>query len=161
MQSAFHLPDISPYEFEAVPEAAVAGQDAYQTIRVACEELFGELPVLTSIDDVLRIKDENQKDIIRLREVLGGVEESLRECHLSGISKAKHDVELAVRDLNANAKYDKVATWATYLSLPVGIVETLLTLLPVCGITCSALGTAATLASKQTVRQNSWIQIVR
>jgi len=135
----------------------------YATIRVECKNIIGTLPKLNSLQEVLELKSNNHKSIVRLRQVLSEFEDTLR--HSGGdnaIKNIKHDVELAVKDVNRkSSSLSKIGAWTTILSVPISIAEALLGSLPVVGIPIGLLGTTALIATKHIEHKNSWVHVVR
>lgn len=135
----------------------------YANIRIECKRAIGELPHLTSLQDVIALKEKRGSDITRLRRVLGEFEETVRsDGKEKAMRKIQHDIELATKDLNRNIPHlTKVGNWATILSVPITVAETLLHSLPVAGFPAGVIGTASLIGSKIMEKNSGWVQIVR
>jgi len=135
--------------------------DAYQIVRISFENAIGCLPRLRSIEDVLRLKEKRSRDIKRLRSILNEIESSLREGKKTAIKSAENSIKKAANDLAWGNKIEKVSKWITCLSLPIGIIELLLSIPPATGLATSFVGSALTLQAENIERQNGWLQVIR
>lgn len=135
--------------------------DSYSILRISLQKKIGSLPALSSIDDVFKIKEKKRKQIERLKEVLSEIEFNLREERHTGYKTAVNHINAAVRDLNRAERLEKVNNWTTYLSLPVGAIEAILSLPPIAGLTLGSVGAIATLKTQRAKEKNDWINIVR
>lgn len=135
----------------------------YTNIRIECKKAIGELPHITSLQDVITLKEKRGDDITRLRCVLGEFEETIRSAGKEqAIRKIQHDIQLATKDLNRNIPYlTKVGSWTTILSVPITVAEGLLHSLPVVGFPTSVIGAASLIGSKIMEKNSRWVQIVR
>ena len=135
----------------------------YTNIRIECKKVIGELPHLTSLQDVITLKEKRGSDITRLRRVLGEFEETIRSAGKEqAMRKIQHDIELATRDLNRNIpRLTKVGNWTTMLSVPITVAEGLLHSLPVAGLPTGVIGAASLIGSKIMEKNSRWVQIVR
>lgn len=135
--------------------------DAYGILRSCYEEAIGELPKLRSLKEVLQLKERRANDISRLRSVLSEIEHCLEHGETTTAKLAMRSIRKAARDLTRGTTASKVSRWATYLSLPIGIIEACLALPPVAGITFASVGAASTLTSDVVKSKNKWLQVVR
>ena len=137
--------------------------EAYQILKCECQNIIGTLPIFSSMSDVFRIKEKRRQDVYRLREVLSNLENVLRtDGRERTIIQASEDVKKASIELSRGCNINKVGTWTTILSLPVGIVENLTNLGEYkIGIGLSAAGVITLLSNYLIDRNNRWCEIVR
>lgn len=133
----------------------------YQIVRVTYEKLISALPKLSSIEDVLRMKDKRRKEIRRLRQVIFHLESEIKGNKHKRITKVAKDIAKASRELSRGLTLSKVSKWTTYLSLPIGVVESLLGIPPVLGLSVGLLGVSSTYNCNEIEKNNSWIQVIR
>lgn len=134
---------------------------SYQILRVSMEQAIGSLPALDSIDDVLRLKEKRQRDIVRLRSVLNEIEDALRHGRKEVLKEAERAVRQASEDLSKGTRLMRVSKWTTYLALSIGVLETYLQSPPIASFINGVVGAVATLGSEITQRRATWVQIVR
>lgn len=160
LQNQFPLDTLSAdFHEDADPTNTV--RESYRILRLSLNEAIGELPKLKTIEDVLRLKDERERDIVRLREVVGEVETALRAGKENALTVAAREIRMAANDLNRGTSSVMISKWSTYLCLPIAAVEMYMGLPPVASITTAAVGTACTMSDDQNAAKNGWIQIVR
>lgn len=113
--------------------------EACGILRVSLGDAIGYIPKLDSVEQVLRMKDSKSKEIAGLNEAISELVQSLKDGHISGAQKAKQLITLASKDLARSQNIAKTETWATFLALPVTIVEILTGIPPVTGIGLASL----------------------
>ena len=132
---------------------------AFHILSLQLRNLVGPLPKLQTFDDVFRLKERRGKEIGALRDVVGEVEECLREGREKAAARAIQAVDKASRDLRYGLKLGGVSRWCTYLSLPVGIVEAFCGLPPVTGLTTAIIGVGSTAFSERLIARNNWLHL--
>lgn len=135
--------------------------DAYKILKCECANIIGTLPHICSIEEAILLKEKRKNDIKNLREVIGNLENVLRnEGKEKAIIKATSDVRKASAALSKREKVNKIGMWTTLLSVPMGIAEMLLGG-GIGGLGLSVIGTSTCLIDEKIKRNNSWCEIVR
>ncbi len=138
-----------------------AYMDAYKILKCECANIIGTLPHICSIEEAILLKEKRKNDIKNLREVVGNLENVLRnEGKEKAIIKATSDVKKASAALSKREKVNKIGMWTTLLSVPMGIAEMLLGG-GIGGLGLSVIGTSTCLIDEKIKRNNSWCEIVR
>jgi hypothetical protein len=135
--------------------------NAFQIIVLQMENLIGTFPKVDTIYDVLSIKEKKRNELKNLREILQEVEQAFKLNKKYAFWKSKKLIEKASKDLRHGLSYSKVSKWTTYLSVPVGSIETALAIPPIAGFTIGLLGSGSTFLSNKIVKNNNWINICR
>lgn len=161
MQSDFCLENLESDYGTFVGNEVTNLLEGYQILRISLEESIGTLPHLKTIDDVLRLKEKKSRDIKRLRCVLSEITNDLRSGRGHALKRAQYEIKQATKELNFGTKVSKISKWATYLSLPIGVIESIYSLPPIMGLTTGAVGAATTLSPDLIKKKNNWIQVVR
>lgn len=162
LQDEFELNSIIKNKFELRKhQKADESRKAYQILRLSFKEKIQNLPKLSSIQEVILLKETKEKEIIRLREVLAEVEKSYREGREQAIAKSEHNIELALKDLNSGQNLEKVAKWATYLSVPIGITESLLGIPSILGVLTGVTGSMTTYNAINKQSRSGWLGVIR
>jgi hypothetical protein len=135
--------------------------EGYQILRMSYEKIIGMLPALDNIDDVLKLKDKKHKEIKNLQEVLYVLELDVRNGRVKAIRSSDKLISGAVKDLNRNQKIQNVSKWITYLSVPIGIIETILQFPPIIGVSAGITSYGTTLFSSKIEKKNNWLSVIR
>jgi hypothetical protein len=106
------------------------------------------------LQDVIRLRQDRWQDIRRLRDVLGGIEDALREGNQRALDKAAHDVRLASVDLAKGTTVATISRWITYLATPLAIIEQIVGSTPI-GLGVTLAGTATTMIAESAIRRNT------
>lgn len=136
---------------------------AYAILKVECKKAIGTMPVFKAITDVVCFKEKQRRDILRLRQQLDGLEYVLRtQTREAAIKSATEDIKKAVAELNKYASLkNKIGTWTTYLAVPIGTAEILLSIPPIVGITMSIVGLSSEISDRIIRRRSNWVHVVR
>ncbi|MCE5319461.1 MAG: hypothetical protein LLG04_19105 [Parachlamydia sp.] len=161
LQKAFQFGFIDSCGVVEGLNAAQGTVGSYGILRACYEEAIGSLPRVSSLAEVLRLKEKRSKDIRKMRCVLSEIEQALRQGEAAAVVTAMKYLRKAARDLSRGTTTGKVSRWATYLSLPVGIIEAYNGLPPVAGISIASAGVGSTLISDIAQSKNKWIQVIR
>ncbi|MES2110184.1 MAG: hypothetical protein V4577_15610 [Bacteroidota bacterium] len=121
--------------------------EGYKILKLSYQKLIDTLPALNTIDDVLKLKEKKHKEIKELQQILSEIEIDLRNGRIAAIKNADSRIKKSINDLNRNQKIQKVNRWLTYISIPIGIIETILHLPPIMGFSVGAAGVGTTLRS--------------
>ena len=158
MQDKYDFSQIHKYQ----KYLSTSSLEAYTILKVNCENIIGTLPVLHNINDVIYLKNHNQKDIKRLREVLSEFEFIIRNYgYEKSINKIVKDIQQASKELSKNSYSKKVSKFVQYLSVPISAAEILLSVPPIIGLSIQAVGLLSELSTESKKRKNNWLTIVR
>lgn len=133
----------------------------YKNIRVNINDKICQLPEMINFEELLRVKEKHKKDIKRLREVLSELECDCCNKNTTISKRIINDLDKAVKELNWAEKLSSFSNMATYLSVPIGVAETILDIFPALGISVGVLGVSTTVATKYFVNKNNWVNAVR
>ena len=145
-----------PFSNKSLREQVVRGNDLMQLVKV----YFHEVPLrprLRCLEDFLRIRET--PSVKRWREVMHEFHREMRSGNQDGILKLKKEFSLASSDLGRAAKLEQSSGWATVLSVPVAVVEALVGLPPIAGITVAVLGSAFSVSASRRRLMNSWVAL--
>lgn len=145
-----------------IPSSAVLERSrAFAVLKMALSEVVGQFPKIDSINDVFELKESKSHELAGLRNALDLVGEAMRSGRNDALKIAVSNVKDASNSLNRGLRLSTVANWATYLSVPTLVVESLTGWPPVLGATLSIVGTGATHRSSSLVKNNNWITLAR
>ena len=134
----------------------------YRTLKVELKNLIGALPHADSLEEIFYLKDKHEKDIIRLRTVIDELEHVLREHGKEKmLIEASNNIKKASKELAKTDKLDGISKWATYLSVPTAIAETVLSLPPILGVGLGVAGTYTTKRKSNIEKKNNWLSVIR
>jgi len=135
----------------------------YATIKAECKDIIGKLPEVTTLHELIDLKESKRNAIYRLRSVLNEFEDTLRNSGKeSAIKKIKHDTELAVKDLNQGvARLETVSEWTLILAISCNIAEIIISGFPSLSLPIDIIGATALIKSKYMKKKNSWVNIIR
>lgn len=135
---------------------------AYQILRIKCEDVISELPILDSLNDLIFLKNHNARDIHRLKEILSEFEERIRtDGHGRAIRLLTEDIQNAAKELAKKHPSKKISKFTQFLAVPVAIAEALTSSPPIASLTIEGVGILSDLASETNKRKNNWINVVR
>lgn len=134
---------------------------SYRILKAEYTKSIGSLPHLNNIFDVLRLKESKYKEIQRLNEIIDNIEICLRNGETLALKKSCEEIAKATKELNQGTTYSKISKWISYLSVPVGVLETYLGIPPITGISLGAIGAPTTYTSSKKHENSSWLQIIR
>ncbi len=118
-------------------------------------------PAFTSLTEVLSFRKKKWRDIVALQNEISNIEELLRTGGTeAAINQAVKDVKLANEALIRGNTTKKTAQIATYLSVPISLLE-FLTFGTSFSMTISVVGTMAQLKSDLENRQSNWLFVAR
>lgn len=126
--------------------------EAYVLCKVAMFNSDCYVPVVNSIDDLLRLR--RNEYISRFRELIRTWSSHLSRGDVSVLSEIRADIEKANNELRKLERVKKVDRWLYYTQLPVSMIPVL-----------SSIVTFAAFASRawieKTEKNHSWVNIVR
>lgn len=158
LNSEYNIDKIGLHQ-EEKPKEDIA---VYRTLKAELSEIIGALPHADSLTEIFYMKEKYRNEIKRLRSVIDELEYILREFgRKKMIESAISDIKKASKELEKIDKLDKVSKWTTYLSIPITVAETVLSIPPVTGITLGVLGVYATTKTNNIKKRNNWISVVR
>ena len=140
---------------------AINVNDAYGMIKTQISYILEQQPAFESISEIINFKKKKKKAIHDLREEISSLEELFREgaCE-DALQKAINDVRLANTALLKNSPVKRIAQIATYISVPISVLE-----LVVFGTSFSTLiGVAGTIAQFETdknSKQRDWLFVAK
>lgn len=133
--------------------------ECYKILKVVVNEQYSKTPSFSSIDDMLKFKENNYWGIISLRNEISNLESVLRKYDSQqAIRKAEADVLKAQVALLRNSNLNRASKIATYLSIPVGIMDSMQG--SFLGLSLSVVGTITTALSDINTFRNNWINIL-
>lgn len=136
--------------------------NAYALVRLSCEQVIGELPVLNTFNELSKLKKNNKSDIKRLREVLSEFEIRLQtNSSKIVVNEILNDVNLAARDLNRNNVITKVSKWVKIFAIPISVLEVLQELSPIYGLGIELIMMLSEIPVVSNNNKNNWIHVVR
>jgi hypothetical protein len=132
-------------------------------IKIECKNIIGTLPKLNTLHDVIKLKENKHRDIVRLRQVLGDFEMLLRITNnKDALSRIMRGIQTAKNDLNkGSGAFAEIGKWITILSVPIAIAETLLFNAPLIGLPLGVLGAMSVAGTSLLERKNGWINVIR
>lgn len=130
--------------------------NSFHLFRVVMNELGPCMPIIKSIEDALRLRED--KRIHRFRNRLAELIKGIKEGDVMNIK----DMRLAVLDANKSLKnigvFKRLTRLTAYLSLPLGIAESLIGL-PVFGLSLGLIGGVSQVILDYTRLKHDWILI--
>lgn len=151
----FYTPSFSNYH------NSLNVNDAYCIVKNQISMIMDEQPAFDSLTDILRFRDQKHRDIKLLRDEVSTLEALLIQGEKEqAIQKAINDVRSANQSLIKNTAAKKTARIATYLSVPVSLLE-LYTFGTSYSICIGAVGTAAQFITDYNDSKNNWLFVAR
>lgn len=130
--------------------------DVYRLVEVQFKNL--RYPVIETIDDVLRLRDDPY--LRNYREVIFGysreIQAELEAERVHVLEHFKHDMELALSDLSKLRRWSRYLDITFYLSIPLAIVGALVGL-PLSDILAIPVGGLAKVLSNKNRRKHGWL----
>lgn len=133
--------------------------DAYVLLKNEWSALVPTLPKLTSIDDVLRIRDSNHRQIRRLREILDELELYLRDSDIRASRRAARHAQAALSDLNRGRLLARVGKYQSLIAAPFAVSTS--GIAQAIGITSTVIGLAMIAAEERSERLHGWSSVIR
>lgn len=135
--------------------------DAYCIVKNQISMILDEQPAFDSLKDVIAFREKKYHDIANLRNEVSQLETLLKQGeNEKAIKKAIIDVRNANQSLLKNTPAKKAARLATYLSVPIALLEMFLF-----GTSYSmiigAVGTTAQLIADSNDAKNGWLFVAR
>ena len=134
----------------------VKSDSSYQVYKIILDEIQ-YMPVLNSIEDVLRLR--NDKRINRFRETIKNWTFVISSGDSSQENKVRGDIRKANVELKNLSKYQRINGWTTYFALPFIIID-LLSGVPI-GSILTAISGAYELKSDLLKKKHSWLLLGR
>lgn len=132
----------------------------YKILKITVNDYYAKTPVFANINEMIRFKEKNRTGIISLRNEISNLEVELRNFNNElVIRKAEEDVAKAQKALLLNSQFNKIAKSATYLSVPIGVIDAMLNG-SYLGFSLSIVGTIATALNDLNALRNNWINII-
>lgn len=140
---------------------ATKTNEAYVIVREKISDILTLQPAFNSLSEILTFRKKKRKDIAALRNEIFNIEELLRTGGTeSAIKQAAKDVKLANEALIRGNASKRTAQIATYLSVPISLME-LLTFGTSFSMSISIVGTIAQLKSDLDNRHSNWLFVAR
>lgn len=135
--------------------------EAYIIIREKISDILTLQPAFNNLTEVLSFREKKRRDILALRNEISNIEELLRTGGTeAAINQAAKDVKLANEALIRGNATKRTAQIATYLSVPIALLEFLTFGTPF-SMAISIVGTIAQLKSDLENRQSNWLFVAR
>lgn len=151
----FYTPTFSEFQ------TATNTNDAYCILKNQISMIIDEQPAFESLTDVLRFRNRHHHDIITLRDEVTTLEALLIQGEKEqAIQKAISDVRSANQALIKNTAVKKTARLATYLSVPISLLE-LYTFGTSYSIAIGVVGTTTQFMADYNDSKNNWLFVAR
>lgn len=135
-------------------------QKCYNILRIEYEKIVSYLPQFDSLSELLHFKEKRKKDVIRFRHVLNEMEDVFRNNGKEDAIKSSiNSIQKANKELCWATKLGKISKLATYISLPVGILESIHNNSFI-GLTVTATGYLTQLLSDRKQKRNNWLSLI-
>lgn len=135
--------------------SSVGAAEHFLVVRAALAEERGLIPKVRDLRHALALrKDTNLRS---LREMLVQFHSTLQAGDLDSLALARRELTAARRAMSRRHSWQRASDWITYLSLPVGIVETVLAGLPIASLSLAVIGAAGTSVASRVSKKNSWV----
>jgi hypothetical protein len=113
------------------------------------------MPRIEGIKHALSLrKDPHLKAV---REQLKLFHSSLSAGDRNAVAEARREIQKTRQKLERRSRWDRALRWLTYLSVPVGVAESLIWSVPIAGTSLSVIGAAGTAASRSIEKKNEWV----
>ncbi len=143
-------------ELPSAKSPIIQGSYLYQLVQVQFSHL--RYPVIDTLDDILRLRDD--PNLANYREVIflygRNLQEALENERFEILKKFRRDIEKTLGDISRAHKWNTYLDLTFYLSIPLAIVG-VLTGLPLSDILTIPVGGAAKLASVRRKRKTGWL----
>lgn len=151
----FYTPAFS--NFYTTPNA----DDAYCILKTQISMIMEEQPAFESLTDILRFREKKSTDIKLLRDEVSALESLLVQGEREqAIQKAINDVRSANQSLIKNTVAKRTARIATYLSVPISVLEYFTFGTPY-SILIGVVGTTAQWIQDQSDSKSNWLFVAR
>ena len=136
-------------------------EDAYCILKTQISMIMEEQPAFESLTDILRFREKESFDIKLLRDEVSALESLLVQGEREqAIQKAINDVRSANQSLIKNTVAKKTARIATYLSVPISVLEYFMFGTPY-SILIGVVGTTAQWITDQSDSKKNWLFVAR
>jgi len=134
---------------------------AYGMVKTQISYIMEQQPAFESLSEIMTFKEKRKKELHDLREVVSSLEILLKKgsCE-AAIQKAISDVRSANESLIKNTPTKRIAQIATYISVPISVVELLAFGTPFSMI-IGVVGTIAQLTTDMNSKQSDWLFVAR
>jgi hypothetical protein len=112
-----------------------------------------------SLKEALQIR--KHREIQEFRKLIEEITRVSYQGQGAMLSKAAKEVTKATQKMSSIKRISQIAKVTTYLSLPIAIAETLLSLPPIAGLALSGTSTIVTYTSQRLTRHHSWVSRIR
>lgn len=134
---------------------------AYGMIKTQLSYIMDQQPAFESLSEIMSFRKKKKKAIHDFREEINSLECLLKEgASEAALQKAINDVRYANEILIKNSPSKKIAQIATYISVPISVVE-LLTFGTPFSMIIGVAGTIAQLKSDMDSKQSDWLFVAR
>ena len=134
---------------------AVAAAHQFLILRAALADEGPFMPQIEGIKHALVLRSDSH--LKALREQLKLFHYGLTAGDRNALIEARREIQKARRRLARRAGWDRALRYLTYLSVPVGIAESLIWSVPIAGTSLSVIGAASTATSRQVEKKNEWV----
>jgi hypothetical protein len=133
---------------------AICAANRFLILRAAFADGQPGLPRIDSIKHALSLR---KKPYLKaMREQLKVFHGGLTAGDRIAILEARREIQRASRTLKRHATWENALTWLTYLSVPVGVAETLMGSPSIVGTSLSIIGAASTAAVQRVQKKHEW-----
>ena len=134
---------------------AVAAANQFLILRAAFADEDRSMPRIEGIKHALSLRSDPY--LRAVREQLKLFHNGLATGDRNAVLEARREIQKARRRLVRREGLNKALRCLSYLSVPVGIVESLIWSVPIAGTSLSVIGAAGTAASQQVEKKNEWV----
>ena len=134
---------------------------AYGMVKTQISHIMGKQPAFENLSEIMDFKKNKKRAIHDLREEISSLEELLKEgASETALQKAINDVRSANEALIKNSPAKRIAQIATYISVPISVVE-LLTFGTPFSMIIGVVGAMAQLKADMNCKQSDWLFVAK
>ena len=134
---------------------------AYGIVKTQISYIIEQQPAFETLSEIISFRKNKKKAIHDLREEVSSLEYLIKEgAHEAALQKAIRDVRLANEALIKNTSTKRTAQIATYISVPISLIE-LLTFGTPFSMIIGTVGTLAQFKSDIANKQSDWLFVAR
>jgi hypothetical protein len=134
---------------------AMAAAHQFLILRAALVDEGRFMPRIQGIKHALALRRDPYLKAIR--EQLKVFHSGLTSGDRNAVVEARREIQLARQNLERRAGWDRALRYLAYLSLPVGIAESLFWNVPIAGTALSVIGAAGAATARRIETKNEWV----
>lgn len=134
---------------------AVAAAHQFLILRVALADEGRFMPHIKGIKHALTLRSDPHLKAVR--EQLKLFHSGLTLGDRNAVREARHEIQKARQRLERRSGWDRALRYLAYLSVPVGIAESLIWSVPLAGTALSVIGAAGAATTRRIEKKNEWV----